>query len=455
LPRKPALRFRDPIVIVRALATARAVRAGWNSLGEPQGGGPMQRFKGAALLGVFVLGPCMTVLGEDAEVAAFLGKALIAKKGEDKPGKSPIRRLRENVRSTWAWTVLGPETNRLLPATTGYVLIAFGFDQPAGIAHGDIIAIQLPALKDTIVRPRTPENRIDMRDIHALSGPDAEGRIAYIEEHYFVADHKNLRHLLKTIQLDGTKDTQLFTRRGTALWNDQVGHDLALSRVGGRVAFLSSLVKAQMPDALLRVGTVEIWDVEKKQQTDRNFKAIEGIAWFPDGKRMAYAKFVDPKAAAAAGLQTDWSGKTFEEWEKIPVVFIRDVDAETESLLHVGLHPLVSFDGLTVLVSDTKNKWQQVEVATGKSIAANWPGLWTPIASPTTDVVLSLCLPTKGAKVPFLDHNSSLVGFKEWLDQKFTSLKLAMVNGDEFQTVVPYVDPLTCVSFGQVRQDRK
>ena len=113
---------------------------------------------------------------------------------------------------TEASTVPGPETGKLLPATTGYVLFDFGRDQPDGIAVGDIVAIQLPSLKNTVVRPRPPQNQIDMPNIHSLSGPDAEGRIAYIENHFFVADEKNQRHLLKTIRLDGTKDTALFTR---------------------------------------------------------------------------------------------------------------------------------------------------------------------------------------------------------------------------------------------------
>lgn len=68
-----------------------------------------------------------------------------------------------------------------------------------------------------------------------------------------------------------------------------------------------------------------------------------------------------------------------------------------------------------------------------------------PIALPAQDVVLSLCVPTKGAKVRFTQHNSPLVGPKEML-----SLKLARMNGNEFQTVVPSIDPRTRVSFGRV-----
>ncbi len=352
-----------------------------------------------------------------------------------------------------ARTVPGPETDKLLPATTGYVLFAFGSDQPQGLAVGDIVAVQLPSLKDTIVRPRTPQNRIDMPTIHSLSGPDAEGRIAYIEDHFFVADEKNRRHLLKIIQLDGTKDTELFTRPGDAMWakttKGEIGDDLALSPVGGRVAFLSGLVNARMPSStcLLMIGTVEIWDVNKKTRNNTSFQALDaGRAWLPDGKHLAYVKLVEPKAAAPA----DSFGRSFKGWEKVPAVFIRDVDAQTESFLHLGWQPVVSSDGQSVLVSDLENAWKRVDVATGKSVAATWPGLWTPIASPTGDVVLSLCLPTKGVKVRFTEHNSPLVGPKEML-----SLKLAKVNANEFQTVVPHIDPRTNVSFGQVSHKKE
>jgi len=142
--------------------------------------------------------------------------------------------------------------------------------------------------------------------------------------------------------------------------------------------------------------------------------------------------------------------KSFPGWDKVPAVFIRDVDAETESFLHVGWHPAVSFDGQSVLVCDKEYAWKRVDLPTGKSITATWPGLWMPVASPTKDVVLSLCLPTKGAKVRLTKHNSALVGPKEML-----SLKLARLNANEFQTVVPDIDPRTRISFGQVRQQKE
>jgi hypothetical protein len=103
-----------------------------------------------------------------------------------------------------------------------------------------------------------------------------------------------------------------------------------------------------------------------------------------------------------------------------------------------------------VLVSDNEGDWKRVDVLSGKSASASWPGLWSPIALPAKDVVLSLCVPTKGAKVRFTEHNSALVGPKEML-----SLKLARMNGNEFQTVVQHIDPRTRVSFGQISRKKE
>src|SRR5438128_1086143 len=97
--------------------------------------------------------------------------------------------------SRQARTVPGPETDKLVPQATGYVLMT---KPPSGIT-----AIELPSLKETIVRREDAGNPNDTPTIHMLSGPDRDGRIAYIEDHYFVANDKNKRHALKMIRIDG------------------------------------------------------------------------------------------------------------------------------------------------------------------------------------------------------------------------------------------------------------
>src|SRR5437867_2555161 len=119
-------------------------------------------------------------------------------------------------------TVAGPESDKLLTGVRGYLLTSRN--------SRDINCIELPTLKETIVRPMRPQVRDDPT-IHALSGPDAQGRIAYIEDHFFVENEKNRRHLLKTIRLDGTENTELFSRPGDAMWasKGEIGKSIALS----------------------------------------------------------------------------------------------------------------------------------------------------------------------------------------------------------------------------------
>src|SRR5947207_14548453 len=72
-------------------------------------------------------------------------------------------------------TAVGKETDAILPKITGYVVM----EKPAG----GMIAIQLPTLKEIVIRPTLPPGRTEQLDfptVHAVSGPDEEGRIAYI-----------------------------------------------------------------------------------------------------------------------------------------------------------------------------------------------------------------------------------------------------------------------------------
>src|SRR5580658_7202381 len=84
-------------------------------------------------------------------------------------------------------TVPGPESKDLLKRTAGYIV-----HTPRSSL---IEAVSLPELKVTVVRPLGPPNEYDSPTIHSLSGPDREGHIAYIEDHFFVKDERTRRHL--------------------------------------------------------------------------------------------------------------------------------------------------------------------------------------------------------------------------------------------------------------------
>src|SRR5205823_12272354 len=130
---------------------------------------------------------------------------------------------------------------------------------------GGMIAVQLPTLQEIVIRPTTSSTQLGFPVVHALSGPDEEGRIAYIDDYFFVKNNKDRRHLLKTIRVDGQNDTEIFSRPGSAMWattaagRGEIGQHLALAPVGGRVAFLSGTTNVQMPSGLRTVGLLEIW----------------------------------------------------------------------------------------------------------------------------------------------------------------------------------------------------
>ena len=340
----------------------------------------------------------------------------------------------------------GQESDTLPPVPTGYLLVT---QRGCGIE-----AIKLPTVQRKIVRPATPENRHDWPSEHAMSGPDSAGRIAYIEDHFFVAHEADRRHLLKTIRLDGTQDTTLFSRPGAAMWsgppigNGQIGEHLALSPVGGRVAFHTDLHYVHMPNAALHVGSIEIWNIDSKLSVKRDVNAMDSpLAWFPDGKRLAYVKVVDPREARTPGRRLC---QGVPELEKIPSVFVWDVDAGTETFLHVGSAPMVSQDGRFVLISGYESAWVRVRVTSrpvNPQVAyhASKNAGGSVIASPAQDIVL--------ASEKTHKRKRGLLSLFE-VPEQIVTFGLASLNTDDFRTLLT-VEYANGVSFGQVSEKRE
>lgn len=347
-------------------------------------------------------------------------------------------------------TVTGPEKKDVASRVTGYVLWTK--------AHSELFALSLPGMKETVVR-RTASKDAELHPtFHAVSGPDSEGRIAYIEDHFFVANEKDQKHLLKTIKVDGTEDTIVFSRPGNAMWaasaagKGEIGGQLALAPIGGRAAFLSGLADKQMPRALLHEGNIEIWDIGKKVRNDVTTKAIDQpMSWFPDGKRLAYVKLVprNELPEPAAGLER--FGQYFgESWDAVPAIHILNIETGQTGFVHVGWVPVVSRDGKSILVggwdNHSKFTWSRLQLENHKTMPVNWPGdAGGAIAVPSDNVVLYLGLPTVGGTLQYTKNNSPLRGPKLVL-----TLKVAIMDSSEFQTVVPRIDPRDLVSFGRV-----
>jgi hypothetical protein len=337
-----------------------------------------------------------------------------------------------------AITVPGPESHTLLPSATGFIVMS----PPLG----GIVAFELPTLREITVIPASPDNAEDPPTIHMLGGPDDKGRIAYIEDHFFVND-KNRRHLLKTIHLDGTDQTTLFTRPGDAMWatHGEIGRTMALAPTGGRVAFLTGLKGDQMPSALLFEGSIEIWNIDQKLREKTDLQAVdEGLSWFPDGKRLAYVKMIDRASNQQLIDPADPMAESYIQWDRIPAIFIRDVGTDTETFLHVGWHPNVSVDGSKVLIFGFGGSAYCDEVATGRTYPLTGPGKDGPIAMLDDNTLLASCYPTAGTKVKFEGAWPVNGPGEIW------AIKLTRIDSWDFQTVIPYVAGGMDISFGQI-----
>jgi hypothetical protein len=333
---------------------------------------------------------------------------------------------------------------------------------PAGVAPwtahlllnepaGAIRAVHLPSLVSTVVK--APATRVEDRaSIHALSGPDREGRIAYIEDHFFVADERARRHLLKTVRIDGTQDTDLFMRPGAALWattpagQGEIGSHLALSASGGRVAFVSGLDPVQLPSAYLHVGHLEVWNLDTRSGGRRLAAVLdEGLAWFPDGRRLAFVRLVEPAQGPASGALPADFGRAFRSWDRVPAVFVLDIDTGAERFLATGWRPVVSADGMQVLVTDSDGNARGVDAGTGSPLALRLPGrdCRVLVAAPAPDQVLARCRPDAGQTAETTRNNSPLAGAKP-----LQTLSLVRSDTGARQVLLRAIDPRTAISVG-------
>lgn len=334
-------------------------------------------------------------------------------------------------------TVAGPEHAELDNRMKGYVV----FDRPVG----GLVAVSLESSQEVILRE--PDGG---GTVHSVSGPDDQGRIAFVENHM---DEE--RHLLKVIRLDGTLDQTLFEREGDALWSyngDEIGDYLALAPTGGLVAFVENLepVGMQAPSARLSRGRLAVWDVDSGREMGTDAQALDGqLDWFPDGKRVVYSDLV----LREQGLELmrrhvdsdEAFSKDFAHWDQIPVVFAYDVEKGSAVALHVGMQPAVSGDGRIVFIRGHDVHWRlySVEDDDSRSFEAPggiWPGV---IGFVEPSLPLYWAWPTEGARRGWTTSNSPLVGPKP-----MRTLKVMDLATGEFRTVIPSIDPRRTVSFG-------
>src|SRR5437016_6262153 len=205
---------------------------------------------------------------------------------------------------------------------------------------GGIDAVRLRTLEGITVR----QARIGRPAILAVSGPDEEGRIAFIEE-----DSSAGRYSLKTIKLDGSGEAEIFTRPGSALWDHAID-GLVLAPRGGRVAFLTQ------PPALRRrfappitVGELEIWDLGSKTGRETGISALSWrLSWLPDGKSLVYAQPNPPNRTVPVKILNLQSGESVAWPSRFPMA--------------------ISSDGRTALINLGREGYSKLDIATEASI---------------------------------------------------------------------------------------
>lgn len=345
-------------------------------------------------------------------------------------------------------TVAAPESKRLASRVHGYIVWSE--------SRGKIAALSLPEMRESVVRSPAPEGVDTFSTVHALSGPDDQGRIAFVEDHFFVANEKERKHVLKTVRIDGTSDARIFERSGSAMWagshagRGEIGDHLALAPSGGKVAFLSDLTPRQMPGLLWNAGLIEVWDVVKKTQITTIPGAIDQpMSWLPDGKRLCYVRLVARQELPQATVDPDRFGGFLKSRDQLPAVFVFDMDTGRSRFLHVGWLPVVASDGKSALVggwvSRAELAWSRVDMETGESKPVRWPGdAQGAIAAVPGDLVVYWGWPTEGAVAQFTQHNSQASGRRPML-----TIKVALLDSAEYQTLMPYLDPRANVCFGR------
>lgn len=323
-------------------------------------------------------------------------------------------------------TVDGPEATHLLSATQGYII----YDVPVGGISG----ISIPSLKTMTIRKQDKGDE----PVYALSGPDENGFIVFLERGVGV------KHILNLSSIQSDKHEVIFTRL--------VGYDgnyrehLALSPIGGHAAFVGYLSYTQMydPKAYIGMGQLEIWDIFNKNKLDTKLFAIDdSLVWFPGGKKLVYSKFIPRKE-----IPTQDSGDkillSFGKWIEVPAVFVYNMQDGTESFLHVGWSPKVATDGKSIIIADFEMNYYLVELSTKKTMPVILPGgIGKIIAFTSPNTILYLGAPTAGVSPEWTKSNSPLVGPKAML-----SLKLLDLSTGDFQTVKNSIDPRRSISYG-------
>lgn len=332
-------------------------------------------------------------------------------------------------------TVDGPEATHLVSQSQGYIIYG---GEPATIE-----VISLPSLKQNSIRlPGFVE------DFYQLSGPDEEGRIAYLAEAK-VKFYEKEKYIVALTTLSGKNHEVILSKEGE-VW-DAFALFPKLSPKGGRLA----VFRETEPNS--GEGIQQILDVRSKRtlvefQIPRG--GSRGISWFPDGEKIAYSKYVDHRELKGfdsypEALQRAYANNlnTSYHWPQVTCIFIYDLRSDKHTLLRAGHNPIVSPDGKSILFQQPgiglSLDYYLLNLETGEVRPVDWLGQERgAIAFTAPNVILDRGLPTTGRRHEILVGPST----------PFLAVKLVDLTTGEFQTVIESAHPHNAISYGQVKK---
>jgi hypothetical protein len=343
-------------------------------------------------------------------------------------------------------TIKGPETGALVSQVHGFLVTRHR--RASDGFTSEIAAVELPGLQQTIIRPPTDDPYVLVMQV---SGPDEEGRIAYVQENGSGGTAR-----LNTIRLDGT-DNRIITT-GTGEPHRVFGAAPTVAPRGGHIAVTVRERDTTGSALSAYVEKLTIWDVKTRQRSRVAVDAEDiGVSWFPDGDSLLYVASARRGEILPTALE-DLTGNNpeclgyIDGLELVPVVSVLDIKSGKTRPLHIGTNPVVSSDGRSVLLRC--GGFVVMDPANGSVSSAKWPGdsqlhmVWlghtqTPLAFLGGRIVVYWGLPTTGSPVMRSHFGSFGAG------GQLVTIKIATIGTGEFQTVIPQIDPRWQVSFGR------
>jgi hypothetical protein len=263
-------------------------------------------------------------------------------------------------------TIDGPEDPDLL-ATAHGTLVVLDRDDDSHLR-----VIRLPSLKERTVALSG----------HAasVSGPDDEGRVAYLVR---TEGFDARKHTVRVLSLVNGSDAQVAERSSP----DDMSSQMALAPRGGLVAFTTAPDDYESTDS--GPWNLEVIDVtSKKSARTTSTNAMRRPCWFPDGRQLAFFEWRPDDRKTFTSLLDAASGSRHLVRETDGQEWLQGVAADGRTLMYA--------------LAGEGERARRVDVATGKSWEEDLrlPGLYR------SDVVADLgdarflysALPTSGVE---------------------------------------------------------